>query len=161
MNQPMNRRGRKTCNRCVLCVFCASWWLWKTVERNHEEDYIGLAAESFISEVKKRYRVEATPIPTIYDEEVGGLRLQVLTLQEPVYHIQGRHQPRVTVDYVAETWVEGHLTHWNHYDNDGSRTANAVEDWNHKFTRMYRRPHPNIFIQLIQKEQDANETKML
>lgn len=47
--------------------------LWKTVERNHEDVYIGLAAESFISEVKKRCRAEATPIPTIYDEEVGGL----------------------------------------------------------------------------------------
>uniref|UniRef100_A0A8W8K0R5 MULE transposase domain-containing protein n=1 Tax=Magallana gigas TaxID=29159 RepID=A0A8W8K0R5_MAGGI len=66
-------------------------------------------------------------------------------------------------DYVTETWVEGHLTHWNHYENDGSRTTNVVEGWHHKFNRMCRRPHPNIFmfIQLIQKEQAANEAKMI
>lgn len=41
---------------------------------NHEEDYIGLAAESLISGVKKRCKEEAKPIPAICDEEIGGLR---------------------------------------------------------------------------------------
>lgn len=37
-------------------------------------------------------------------------------------------------DYVTETRVEGHLTHWNHYDNDGSRTTNVVEGWHNNYT---------------------------
>ncbi|XP_048737527.2 uncharacterized protein LOC125652381 [Ostrea edulis] len=41
---------------------------------NHDDNYVGLAAESFISGVKKRCRDEATAIPTIYDDELGGLR---------------------------------------------------------------------------------------
>ena len=66
-------------------------------------------------------------------------------------------------DYVTETWVEGHLQHWNHYDNDGPRTTNAVEGWHHKLNAMCRRPHPNIylFIQTLQKEQAANEAKII
>ncbi|XP_062584465.1 uncharacterized protein LOC134246160 [Saccostrea cucullata] len=48
-------------------------------------------------------------------------------------------------------------------DNEGPRTTNAVEGWHHKFNRMCRRPHPNLFmfVQLIQKEQAANEAKMI
>ena len=36
--------------------------------------FVGLAAESFISDVRKRCREVATPISSIYDEELGGLR---------------------------------------------------------------------------------------
>ena len=39
---------------------------------NHDANFLGLAAESFISSVRKRCREEATPIPSIYDE-LGGL----------------------------------------------------------------------------------------
>jgi hypothetical protein len=41
---------------------------------NHEGYLVGLAAESFICGVRKRCREEAVPIPSIYDEELGGLR---------------------------------------------------------------------------------------
>ena len=41
---------------------------------NHDANFVELAAESFISGVRKRCREEATPIPSIYDEELGGLR---------------------------------------------------------------------------------------
>lgn len=66
-------------------------------------------------------------------------------------------------DYLTDTWVEGHLMIWNHFDNDGPRTTNAVEGWHHKVYRMCRRPHPNVymFIQFLQMEQAANEAKMI
>lgn len=41
---------------------------------NHEGDFIALAADSFVSKVKKRCRDEAAPIPSLYDEELGALR---------------------------------------------------------------------------------------
>ena len=44
-------------------------------------------------------------------------------------------------NYVTETWVGGHLQHWNHYDNDGPRTTNAAEGWHQKLIAMCRRPH--------------------
>lgn len=66
-------------------------------------------------------------------------------------------------DYVTETWFEGHLEMWNHFDHDGPRTTNAVEGWHNKFNRMCRRAHPNIFVflELLQKEQAANEAKII
>ncbi|XP_062618657.1 uncharacterized protein LOC134280266 [Saccostrea cucullata] len=66
-------------------------------------------------------------------------------------------------DYVTETWVEGHLDISNHFDHDGHRTTNTVEGWHHKFNRMCRRAHPNIFvfIEMLQKEQAANEAKII
>lgn len=66
-------------------------------------------------------------------------------------------------DYVIDTGVEGHLMIWNHFDKDGPRTTNAVEGWLHKFYRMCRHPHPNVymFIQFLQMEQAANEAKMI
>jgi hypothetical protein len=45
-----------------------------TQNHNHPSDGIGLAACAFIGEVKKRCRDEVTPIPTIYDKELGKLR---------------------------------------------------------------------------------------
>lgn len=82
---------------------------------------------SFISGVKKRCREEATPIPTIYDEEIGGLRniecddsvedmiRNIPTSQAcksslyrnhnpKVTHIPGRHQPRGTMDLYFGWW---------------------------------------------------------
>lgn len=66
-------------------------------------------------------------------------------------------------DYVAETWVEGHLDMWNLFDHDGPSTTNAVGGWHNKFNRMCRRVHPNIFVflELLQKEQAANEAKII
>uniref|UniRef100_A0A8W8JJT6 Uncharacterized protein n=1 Tax=Magallana gigas TaxID=29159 RepID=A0A8W8JJT6_MAGGI len=59
---------------CVVMSVLTSFGFPHLKNRNQEEDYIGLAAECFISGVKKRCREEATPIPNIYDEEIGGLR---------------------------------------------------------------------------------------
>ena len=36
--------------------------------------HIGLAAASFVTNVKKRCREEVNSIPSIYDEEIGSLR---------------------------------------------------------------------------------------
>lgn len=41
---------------------------------NHEGDFIALAADSFLSKLKKRCRDEAAPIPSLNDEELGALR---------------------------------------------------------------------------------------
>ena len=47
-------------------------------------------------------------------------------------------------DYVTETWVEGHLQHWNQCVNHRPRTTNSVEGWHHELNVMCRRQHPNI-----------------
>ena len=64
-------------------------------------------------------------------------------------------------DYVTEQWVEGDRRFLNHYDNDGPRTTNHVEGWHHKNNQL-RHCHPNIYtlIDLVQKEQAANEGKL-
>jgi len=41
---------------------------------NHPSDVASLAADAFVSSVKQRCREDVSPIPTIYDEELGSLR---------------------------------------------------------------------------------------
>jgi hypothetical protein len=44
------------------------------VNHNHPSDHIGLAAASFVTNVKKHCREEVNPIPSIDDEEISSLR---------------------------------------------------------------------------------------
>lgn len=134
------------------CFFHYTQCIWRKVQG------CGLAVR-FREENSVRLLVRrAAVLPLIPEHRVEDVWLEALEDNEDDDHDVLRFK-----DYVTETWVEGHLTHWNHYDNDGSRTTNVVEGWHHKFNRMCRRPHPNIFmfIQLIQKEQAANEAKMI
>ncbi|XP_062599326.1 uncharacterized protein LOC134260799 [Saccostrea cucullata] len=105
-----------------------------------------------------RLERRAAVLPLVPEQQVEDVWFEALQDNEDDNQVVGRFK-----DYVTETWVEGHLINWNHYDNEGPRTTNAVEGWHHKFNRMCRRPHPNLFmfVQLIQKEQAANEAKMI
>lgn len=133
------------------CFFHYTQCIWRKVQgcglavRFREEDSVRLLVR------------RAAVLPLVPEHRVEDVWLEALEDNEDDDHDVLRFK-----DYVTETLVEGHLTHWNHYDNDGSRTTNVVEGWHHKFNRMCRRPH-NIFmfIQLIQKVQAANEAKMI
>ena len=50
------------------------------VNHNHPSDHIGLAAASFVTNVRKRCREEVNPMPSIYDEEIGSLRNRELMM---------------------------------------------------------------------------------
>lgn len=92
---------------------------------NHEGDFIGLAAESFVSKVKKRCRDEAAPIPSIYDEELGALRnadcddtvvdmiKQIPTFQScksVLYRSRGKMMPKLPTTQeeinLQDSWTE-------------------------------------------------------
>lgn len=100
----------------------------------------------------------AAVLPLVPEHQVEDVWLEALEAND-----DDRQDVLRFKDYVTETWVEGHLMNWNHFDNDGPRTTNAVEGWHHKFIRMCRRPHPNVymFIQFLLKEQAAKEAKMI
>ena len=94
---------------------------------NHDANFVELAAESFISGVRKRCREEATSIPSIYDEELGGLRntdvvdmiRQVPTFQackSSLYRSRAKTTPNMpssqedppkitSMDHGAELWL--------------------------------------------------------
>ena len=60
-------------------------------------------------------------------------------------------------DYVLENYIETSLYPievWNQFENDGQRTNNAVEGYNHKLNNFLT-IHPNIwlFIRKIQSEE--------
>ncbi|KAK3105101.1 hypothetical protein FSP39_017266 [Pinctada imbricata] len=69
------------------------------------------------------------------------------------------------LDYVAETWMESRLRPetWNHFSTNGPRTSNHLEGWHNKLKKRVGASHPHIFIliNLFQKEQAANEVKMV
>ncbi|KAK3102328.1 hypothetical protein FSP39_010519, partial [Pinctada imbricata] len=62
-------------------------------------------------------------------------------------------------DYVTEQWVEGDRLVWNHFENQGPRTANYLEGWHRKLKRIVQHAHPNIYttIQTFKDLQNANE----
>ncbi|KAK3094472.1 hypothetical protein FSP39_002187, partial [Pinctada imbricata] len=69
------------------------------------------------------------------------------------------------LDYVAETWMEGRLSPetWNHFSTNGPRTNNHLEGWHNKLKKRVGASHPHIYklINIFQKEQAANEVKMV
>ena len=71
------------------------------------------------------------------------------------------------VDYVSSTWTHPtnarfHYSIWSRYNIDGPRTNNHVEGWHSGLNKTMSKPHPNIwkFIEVIKKEQKANELKV-
>ncbi|XP_056011504.1 uncharacterized protein LOC130051982 [Ostrea edulis] len=129
------------------CFFHFTQCIWRqvqscglTVRLRDDEDFHRLVRRAAILPLILEHQVEDVWFPALEDNDDDGQ--EVLRFK----------------DYVTETWVEGHLPNWNHFDNDGPRTTNAVEGWHNKLNRMCRYPHPNIYvsIQLIQKEQTAN-----
>lgn len=67
-------RTSRNNRRYWKCLFRNCLATIVTVNPNHPSDHIGLAAASFVTNVKKRCREEVNPIPSIDDEEVGSLR---------------------------------------------------------------------------------------
>ncbi|XP_062612625.1 uncharacterized protein LOC134274356, partial [Saccostrea cucullata] len=134
------------------CFFHYTQCIWRKVQS------CGLTTQFREDEDFHRLVRRAAVLPLVPEQRVEDVWFEALEDNEDDNQDVGRFK-----DYVTETWVEGHLMNWNHYDNEGPRTTNAVEGWHHKFNRMCRPPHPNLFmfVQLIQKEQAANEAKMI
>ena len=69
------------------------------------------------------------------------------------------------LDYVTETWMEGRLqpATWNHFSTMGPRTNSHLEGWHNKLKKRVGTAHPHIYkiIGIFQKEQAANEVKMV
>lgn len=106
-----------------------------TTEFRENEDFHRLVRRAAVLPLVPGHRVEDVWFQTLEDSD---------DQTAPVMQFK---------DYVTETWVEGHLEMWNHFDHDGPRTTNAVEGWHNKFNRMCRRAHPNVFvfIELLQR----------
>jgi len=74
------RRNDRVYWRCVLRQCAATLITLNSIlvslgqNHNHPTDTVSLAADAFINNVKKRCREEVSPIPTIFDEELGKLR---------------------------------------------------------------------------------------
>ena len=134
------------------CFFHYTQCIWRKVQN------CGLTTEFRENEEFHRLVRRAGVLPLVPGHRVEDVWFQALEDSDdqtaPVMRFK---------DYVTETWVEGHLEMWNHFDHDGPRTTNAVEGWHNKFNRMCRRAHPNIFVflELLQKEQAANEAKII
>lgn len=133
------------------CFFHFTQCMWRKVQ------YCGLVADFKDNEEVKKLVLRASVLPLVPLASVEDVWFQ--TLEEcdndsvPVSKFK---------DYVTEQWVEGDRRSWNHYENDGPRTTNHVEGWHHKINNQLRHCHPNIYtlIDLVQKEQAANEAKL-
>jgi len=74
------RRAERVYWKCVLRQCAATLITFNEIlmslgqYHNHLADVVSLAADAFVNQVKKRCREQVTPIPTIYDEEIGCLR---------------------------------------------------------------------------------------
>ena len=53
-----------------------------------------------------------------------------------------------STEYFQNTWISGifPLKTWNHYENIGPRTNNALGGWHGRINRFAVKPHPNIFL---------------
>lgn len=61
--------------------------------------------------------------------------------------------------YFEDTWmIKFRPRLWNHFENEGDRTNNAVEGWRSRVNRK----HPNIFqlIKLLQREDAVTKVKI-
>ena len=73
------RRAERVYWRCVLRQCVATLITLNGIlmslgqNHNHTADVVSLAADAFVYQVKKRCREQVTPIPIIYDEEIGCL----------------------------------------------------------------------------------------
>ena len=73
------RRAERVYWRCVLRQCVATLITLNDIlmslgqNHNHTADVVSLAADIFVYQVKKRCREHVTPMPIIYDEEVGCL----------------------------------------------------------------------------------------
>ncbi|XP_048764782.2 uncharacterized protein LOC125672628 [Ostrea edulis] len=134
------------------CFFHYTQCIWRKVQN------CGLTTEFRENEDFHRLVRRAAVLPLVPDHRVEDVWFQALEDNDDNTDAIMRFK-----DYVTETWVEGHLHLWNHFDHDGPRTTNAVEEWHHKFNRMCRRAHPNIFVfvEMQKKEQAANEAKII
>ena len=73
------RRAERVYWRCVLRQCVATLITLNGIlmslgqNHNHTADVVSLAADAFVYQVNKRCREQVTPIPIIYDEEIGCL----------------------------------------------------------------------------------------
>ncbi|XP_071105344.1 uncharacterized protein [Haliotis cracherodii] len=129
------------------CYFHFTQCVWRRVQKE------GLATD-YKNDDEVRLVRRAAALPLLPLDKVDDVWLQAIA-DSPA-------GPKVAafMDNVTTTWVEGRQFGpeiWNHFGNQGHRTNNNVEGWNHKLNKLTGRAI-RTFLKLLRYFKENNPT---